>query len=358
MQSKKNESTHEDFGKPIAMESELQEAEEAMSAHEATLRAPSLSEAERQAMRNFCLQSLRLKQEQEKFKAKRKESFSSVKTHRAALQEWIRAQHGKCFVMPRSKFRDAEQELSGGGLPPVPPYLRVQRNTSDSAITPTVAESSIMDLDDRAVLDRVDQGANPIKALCDAIVDSARSSVRSVKEAVALSESIEKGLKPMEVEEVPEDIAQLMVEMHKAQQKTKAQGAVQREATSDVSAALKKLQPTVSTVLDKTGRNSQQVTLDGVQGRHRIVKRTTTRAPKVTLTLFEDAVSKSVASLLLPTTDAGAMLTAFRAQRKHLVRDVQLKLNSLPKKESSKVSLVSINDSRGGEESDDEETND
>lgn len=318
------------------------EAEAAMSAHQESLRPPTLSETERQAMRQFCLQNLRLKQEQEKFKAKRKEHATLVKQHRAKLHEWMRSQQGKCFVMPRTVFREAERELGGGGLPNVPAYLRLQRNTSDAAITPAVAESSIMDLDDRAILDRIEQGADPLKALCDAILDAARLSVRSVKEAVALSESIEKGLKPLEVEEVPEDIARLMVQMHTAQQKSKAQSAVQREATSDVNSTIKRLQPTVAHVLDKTGRNSQQVTLDGVKGRHRIVKRTSARAPKVTLTLFEQALANTIKSVPLDTSNTSAMLLSFRSLRKQIVKGVQLTLNAVPKKETSKVALVSV----------------
>jgi hypothetical protein len=179
--------------------------------------------------------------------------------------------------------------------------------------------------------------------------------VRSVKEAVALSESIEKGMKPLEVEEVPEDIARLMVQMHAAQQKSKAHTAVQREATSDTNATIKRLQPTVAHVLDKTGRNSQQVTLDGVQGRHRIVKRTSARAPKVTLTVFEQALAQTIKSVPLDTSNPPAMLLSFRAVRKQIVRGVQLTLNSLPKKETSKVALVSVHETDAADASDGEE---
>lgn len=331
---------------------DVDHAESVMSAHEQSLKPPVLSDAERQAMRQFCLQSLRLKQQQEAFKQERKDLSTQVKDNRAKLQEWMRSQGCKCFVMPRQVFKEAEQELSGGGLPSVPPYLRMQRNTSDSAITPAVAESAIMDLDDQSVLERIDDGALPFDALVKAIVDAARNSVRSVKESIALSESIEKGMKPLEVEEVPSDIAQLMIDMHKAQQKSKATSSVQREASADVSSALKKLQPTVASVLDKTGRSSQQVTLDGMQGQHRIVKRVSSRAQKVTLSLFEDVVAKTLKSLPLDTSNGGSLLQSFRPVKKQLVRAVQLKLNSLPKKESVKVSLVST---AVGTDSDDEE---
>lgn len=333
---------------------DLEHAEEAMSVHEKTLQAPSLSEPERQAMRQFCVQSLRLKQQQDAFKEQRKELSSSVKENRAKLQEWMRSQGSKCFVMPRAVFKEAEGELSGGGLPTVPPYLRMQKNTSDAAITPAVAESCIMDLDDQSVLERIDSGSTPLEALAKAIVDAARNSVRSVKEAIALSESIEKGVKPMEVEEVPEDIARLMVNMHKAQQQSKAKSTVQREATSDVSSALKRLQPAVASVLDKTGRNSQQVTLDGVQGNHRIVKRVSARTPKITLTLFEEAVQKTLRSVPLDARNGSTLLQSFRGVRKQVVKGVQLTLNGLPKKESVKVSLVSSHEKEEGSDGEEE----
>lgn len=316
-------------------------AEDAMSVHEQTVHAPMLSDSERQAMRQFCLQSLRLKQQQSSFKGERKDLAAKVKADRTKLHEWMRSQGSKCFVMPRTVFKDAETELSGGGLPAVPPYLRMQRNTSDAAITPAVAESAIMDVDHQSILERIESGVAPLDALAKAIVDAARNSVRSVKEAVALSESIEKGVKPMEVEEVPEDIARLMVDMHKAQQQSKAKSTVQREATSDLNSTLKRLQPTVASVLDKTGRSSQQVTLDGVEGNHRIVKRVSARAPKVTLSLFEEAVVKVLRSVPIDASNGGTLLSSFQGVRKQVVRGVQLKLNGLPKKETVKVSLVS-----------------
>lgn len=321
------------------MEEDFEQTEAVMSDASSV---PVLTEAERHAMRQFCLHSLRLQESMQAAAEERKEIANIVKEKRAKLQDWIRKQDKKCFMLPKHMYREMETELGAKGLGSLPPFLRLQRNTSDAAITPAVAESAVMDLDFESVEERAQtETKNLTKALVDAIVNAARTTVRSTKEAVALSESMEKGLKPIQVEELPEEIARDMFDMHKAQQLAKQKSSSTREATSDVSQTLKRLQPTVQSVLEKTGRNAQQVQLEGVQGTHKIVKRVSSRAAKITLALFEDTVSNAVMHARIPSDSLQSMWLGFQAHKKDIVRAVQLKLSSLPKKETTNIKLVS-----------------
>lgn len=343
------------------MDEDFSYTESVMSTHSASLKQPVLSEAERQAMRQFCLVSLKLKQAQDEVKAERKTLAASVKTNKAKLADWIREQGkgGRCFTLPRELYRSAERSLSGGGLPPPPPYLRLSRNTTDAAITPAIAETAIMDFDKDAYAEIVQDEKtkpNPTQALIKTIVDAVRASIRTFRESVTLSQSLEKGVKPIEIDEVPEEVGQSMVQLHTAQQQAKAKSAALKERTTDVSSTVKRLQPTVGTVLEKTGRNTQQVQLEGVAGRHRIVKRVSARAPKVTLTVFEQCLSEIIATTAkLDTSDPDKLLKTFTPNvRKDIVKRVQLKLSALPKKESVSIKLQSVAERAGEDESEDD----
>ena len=303
----------------------------------------SLTDAERQALRQFVTQSLRLRDTQGTVKAQKTELAKTVKDKRARLQEWIRSQDSKCFVIPRARFQEAERELSAQGMPSLPPYLRLQRNTTDAAITNAVAETAVMDLDVE-ILKEYAQEKDLVTALKEAIVQGARISIRSSKEAVALAPSQEKGVRPIDIPEVPEDIAEEMIAMFRAQQSAKATGSMIREKTTDISSSIKTLQPQVAEVLKKTGRTSQQIQLDGVKGLHKIVRKETSKSQKVTIKVFEEAVSNVLSSMRFRTRNLEDFIASYEQHKKDIVKRVQLQLSSMPKTTTTTVKLSTIDD--------------
>lgn len=334
-----------------SLNDQLQRSASAMSAHSQSLSAPVLTEAEKAALRNFCVSSLKVKEAQTKASASRKDHAKKVKERRTQLHEWIKEQDSRCFTLPRELYRKADEELGKEGLPTLPPYIRLQRNTADATITAAVTESAIMNITDAEIREQVElHGKNPMQALIAAIVDGARNTIRSTKEAVALSDKLERGQRDIDITEVPPDIAKLMLEMHKHAAKAKQKTSDLKEKTATTSAKLKELEPLVSQTLDKTGRNSQTVQLDGVKGRHTIKKTCTAKAPRVTLKLFEENLSTTIAGMGLETRTLERLLESFNSSRKELVKRLQLRLTSLPKKESTSVKLVSIADDEEEEE--------
>jgi len=326
------------------MEEDLDFAESTVS----SVREVSLNDAEKNAMRQFCLQNLQLKKMQENSKEERGVFTKVVKDKRASLLKWLKEHQGKCYTLPKSMYRDAEAELSKEGLASVPPYLRLQKNTADSSITPTVAELSIMDVTKERVAERKE---NPMQALINTIVDGARMNIRSTKESISLSDKLERGVKPIELDEVPDDIAEEMILMHKAAQVSKKKSGEARNLTSDTSGIIKTLQPQVAQVLEKVGRTSQQVQLDGVKGIHRIVKKSSSRAPKITLKIYEETVAKILDDQKLNSETLDALMISFILKRKEIVKRVQLAITKLPKSTSTSIKLLSLKEKEDGSSS-------
>ena len=326
------------------MEEDLEYAESTVS----SVREVFLTDAEKNAMRQFCLQNLQLKKMQDGSKQERQVFTKIVKDKRAALLKWLKENQGKCYTLPKSIYKDAEAQLSREGLASVPPYLRLQKNTADSSITPTVAELSIMDVTKERVAEK---GENPMQALINTIVDGARMNIRTTKESISLSDKLERGIKPIELDEVPEDIAAEMISMHKAAQVSKKKSGESRNLTSDTSGIIKTLQPQVAQVLEKVGRTSQQVQLDGVKGVHRIVKKASSRAPKITLKIYEETVAKVLTDLHLDTETLDSLMTSFILKRKEIVKRVQLAITKLPKASTTSIKLLSLKEKDDSEES-------
>lgn len=325
------------------MEEDFDLAESTVS----STREVSLTDAEKQAMRQFCLQTLQLKKVSGDLKEDRKHHAGIVKEKRAKLMEWLKLNRNKCYTLPKTIYKDAEIELSKEGLASVPPYLRLQKNTTDANITPTVAELSIMDV----TIDRVlEKKENPLQSLILTIVEGAKTNIRTFKEAIALSDKLERGIKPIELDEVPEDIAGEMIKMHKAAQVCKKKSENARAMTSDTNSIVKTLQPKVAQVLEKCGRSSQQIQLDGVKGMHRIVKSTSARAPKVTLKIFEESVSSVLKDMDLDGSTVESIVDSFTKKRKEIIKRVQLKITKLPKATSSSIRLVSVAEKDESEE--------
>lgn len=329
----------DDTPQSSVLATDLAHAESQVSAK--SLPPPPLSNSEKEAVRQFCMHSLELKKSTNDIKEERKKWADLTKDKRKYLQDWIREQGtSKCFVLPREIFQASEKELSASGLPSAPPYLRLQRNTTDANITPLVAETAVLETDEDKIRTFAEK-SNPTQALIEAIVDCARNNIRTQRESVSLSASLEKGAKPLEIPELPMEIAKEMLTMHTAQAKAKVVGQTLKARTTDLSSSVKRLQPKVAEILDKSGTTSQPVKLAGGEV-HRIVKNTSSRASKVTLKVFEEAVSEAVTSLALPADTLDEVLKAFPLRRKECIKRIQLKLNALPKKQSSSVKLVPV----------------
>ena len=336
------------------MEDDLATADSIVSAK--TAPPPPITEDDRKMVREFCTHSLELQRAKKEAAAAKKELLETQRKKRKALMDWIREQgQGRCFVIPRAAYSEAEQSAAKQGLEGgVPPYLRLQRTTTDANITAEVAETSVMDLDAASVKEHEASGKNPMQALVSAIVDSARASIRTNRESVLLSSSVEKGMKVMEVPELPNDAAESMVELHFAVAKAKQISATCKPKTATTTEKIKQLEPGVASFLEKSGRNTQQVRLAG-GGLHRIAAKESARSSKVTLKVFEDAVATAITSLGFKLESVDAALASLEEKKKQLVKSIQLHLNGLPKKTSTKVVFKSLREEAETVEEEDED---
>jgi hypothetical protein len=297
-----------------------------------------VSAREKKALREFCLTSLEQKRLAEEAKAQKKEDTLVVKTARTELDEWIRKQGSKCFSIPKQRYKELEAELSAKGIPPMPCYVRLKKQTSDSTISPATVEESIQEVCWEAV--EAAEGS-PLERIAKAIVDTLRKNIRTTRESIQLSESLEKGTKHLEVPDLDEEAIQHVLKLHTAQYHAKQITQATKGAEQESKTELKKLEGVVDKVLTKTNRTAQPITLEGVEGTHKIVKKTSARSEKLTLGTFQEIVVEALEQLELGDSSPQATWAALEKQKSTLIKLLLLKINSIPKKESTNIKLVS-----------------
>jgi hypothetical protein len=299
---------------------------------------PKVSAKEKKALREFCMVSLQDKEAQKQEKIEKKEGLTLVKDRKTKLDEWIRKQGSKCFSVPKAKYKAIEAELSAQGLPPLPIYIRLKKNTTDGTITPDVVEEAIQEITWEALEEL--EGDLPSK-LTQCILNNLRQTIRTSRESVALSDKLEKGQKIVDVPDIDDEALEYMVEMHKTQCALKSQAKEKKVQNQETKTALKQLEAVVDTVLTKTNKTVQPVTLDGIEGSHKIVKKLSTKSQKLTIKSFQDILAESIEEMELPSDSTEASWKKVEQQKVQLIKLILIKINTLPKKESVSIKLTS-----------------
>jgi hypothetical protein len=299
---------------------------------------PKITEKEKKALREFCLVSLQEREAAKMEKEEKKEAMQIVKEKKQKLDDWIRKQGAKCFSVPKTKYKQIEEELSTLGLPPLPTYVRLKKNTTDGSITPEVVEESIKEVSWETLQEL--EGDLHSK-LTECILNNLRQNIRSSRESIALSDSLEKGHKIMEVPDLDEEALEYVLDMHKKQSELKNASKDSKAKQAQTKTMIKQLEAVVDKVLTKTNKTSQPITLQGVEGRHKIVKKTSTKSEKLTIKTFQEILTDSLEELELPSVESKESWKKIEQQKSQLIKLILLKINAIPKKESVSIKLNS-----------------
>jgi hypothetical protein len=299
---------------------------------------PKVSEKEKKALREFCLVTLQEREASKMEKEGKKETMQIVKEKKEKLDEWIRKQGSKCFSVPKTKYKEIEAELSALGMPPLPTYVRLKKNTTDGTITPEVVEESIKEVSWETMQEL--EGDLESK-FTQCILNNLRQNIRSSRESIALSDSLEKGHKVMEVPDLDEEALEYVLDMHKKQSELKNASKETKAQQAQTKTTLKQLEAVVDKILTKTNKTAQPVTLQGVEGRHKIVKKTSTKSEKLSIKTFQEILAESLEELELPSADSKESWKKIEQQKSQLIKLILLKINAIPKKESVSIKLNS-----------------
>lgn len=275
------------------------------------------------------------KQSEAETREKVKGNKTIVSRLRALVLEGIKrdAEHVGIMAIPLEMRKDADERLIAAGLPPVPPYMRLVRNTKDLAITPDL----VKDIIDKLTPDDIEEAGTDdgIEALVLAVMAAVRRSVRSYSEQVKLMESVPRGTRAADVPAAPRRLAEAAIELHERGAVVLAEERAKREAVAGIKARMPTPLATVDSLFKRAKWPRASV---GVGGQpFWLCRREYTVKPKVTFKLLQGMVSVGAREALERVVRRGAGKLSKAAvaaaivgpQRRELQMLLQLKMSGL-----------------------------
>ena len=317
------------------MDSLLREAD-AEAAHQVES-APVLSEADGKYIRDFCLASIAKERAKSGAKSFTKPLRTKASDARSRIEEWMRERRLTCAVLPRKVLAKAEKELSAKSLPVLPPYVRLVRNNYDRVITTDVIDEAFRSVSMDAILEQKAESGKD--ALLDAILSSIRCSVRSYREQCSLTKSMQRGTTITESPELPEDIAQLALQLHECTSEAKIASERSKAEMRKQSEGIRQVQPAVRNVLEKLRVTSQNVEVGDKA--YKIVRKQSTVKPRLSFTSLRD-VLRDVLEKECDSSQQGDkpnIAEWFRTERERLHRALLMGIAAVPASRKDEIVL-------------------
>lgn len=309
------------------------------SAMQSQLVKPSTEEIS--ALKTFCTVEIERRQAAQTAGEGLKQVKATIKNEKAVLEAFLKASNSKCAMLSKDQMKRLETATAAEGLPPPPPYVRVVTSNKDLTITPDVIREAIEAVVLEDVQEALKTGSSFHIAVQAAIMQNIRRSIRTYTEALRLSPSLERGKTTYDVVDVPDAMADVILREWSAEQRAKmlaeerkaAIGATGMDKTQKAA-----LETTIASYFMRTGATSQRVVIDNTP--YRVVKRTSVRKQKLGIGKLEPMVGEAAAPV--------KSMAEFLERRATMVKDLQVKLSSVPPETKTSISLCSIKQTGAG----------
>lgn len=313
-----------------SLEENLRATESAM---ETQLIKPSKEEIS--ALKTFCTVEIEKRQAAKTASEGLKQVKATIKTDKAALEAFLKASGSKCAMLSKEQMKRLELLTAAEGVPPPPPFVRVVTSNKDLTITPEVIREAIETVALEDVQEALKAGSSFHVAVQGAIMQNIRRAIRTYTEALRLSPSLERGKTTYDVVDVPDAMADVILRQWSAEQRAKtlcderkaAVSATGMDKTQKIA-----LETTIASYFMRTGSTSQRVVIDNTP--YRVVKRTSVRKQRLGIGKLEPLVQEASAPV--------KSMEEFLEMRSGIVKELQVKLSSVPPETKTSISLCSI----------------
>lgn len=257
------------------------------------------SEADKACIKSYVEVSQKCKKVVAAAKEALKDVKPVVKQLRANVLEALKAGPEEVVAIPAAVRKEADARAAAAGLPAVPPYVRLMKNTKDLAITADVINEAFAAITEEDVLDAEGEGGD---ALINAVMASVRRIVRSFNEQAKLTDALPRGVKAAEVPLAAETLCVEAVRLHEHSARVLVTERKKREDLGAVKAELMAREAAIDAFLNQNDKSTQKVIVGGQP--HVICRRTTLTRPKVTFKVLQDFLEDGIKECDLGGTSA------------------------------------------------------
>ena len=317
------------------------EEESLLSADEHVIEeAVEMSPAETKLMLEYFDASLNLIKKKDATKPKEDALKADVQALKEQLEDELQGK-GTCHAYPKLSLNAANIKCSAAGVEEMAPYVRLVSSANDAPITLDVLQTAFEALTTEEVrAAKTEHSLSTEEAFCQALLESLKRDIRKEgKERVVLSKAIERGCKAWLVPDLTDDAAEVALLYHIASEKYTTEKGASCESCKPESVRVDASKPQVLEAMARMGCTSQPIALEGGDS-YKILRRKTTRKPKVTTTVISRLLSESLGDVHLNDWDAEKLSAKSKAEAAKLLRIIQAKLTSIPGNDSYSLMLV------------------
>jgi hypothetical protein len=249
---------------------------------------------EQSAIREFCAVSLKNRDKILSVTERAKALKVEGNALRKRLLEWLLSEDKEIVQIPRSILKETELRNAKAGLPPLPPYIRHTKNNRDRAILPEIVGQALEEVTMESIMEQMalaeekKKSMGFLRALEAAVLQSVRRAIRGYSDQATLTESIPRGIRPVDIDECPEEVAKWAIALHAASTSARAIDATKREVEGKKKTELEKLQPTIERYFERASFTSQKIVIQGVAWR--LMKKESKVKSKVSLTSLQELI--------------------------------------------------------------------
>jgi len=243
------------------------------------------TEIEKNVISIFCTLSLRCKKLEEDAKGKLKDIKITLKQLRYDVLQSLKSEKSEILMIPSKLRKQATAKAATLGLPPIPAYIRLTKNTKDLTITPEIIEEAFAAISEEDIME---SDGDATEAIVSALLSSVRRLVRSFNEQAKLTDSLPRGVKAADVEIANDMLAEEAIRMHEQSSIVLNTEREKRDAVSELKTEIAAKSSDVEKYFSRVNATSQKVNLDNSS--YNLCCRTTVTRPKVTLKILEDFI--------------------------------------------------------------------
>lgn len=279
-----------------------------------TASAPETSEAEKQAIRQYCTLCIRKKQLSEESSKQKKQFKQDISLNKKLIQDHMQKNNLEIMVLSKDDYKRLETETTALDLPMVPMYVRLIRNTKDDPITVDLLNEAFDTVTQEDIQEQMTKNnlgfADAFQAT---FLATLRNLIRSYRMSLRFSNTKDRTVNLYDIPECTPEIVKALLKVHIATENTKAASDNNKEAISEITKEIQANKSAVQSFFERTQVMSQRIVMDGSP--YRLTRKITVRHEKLGITKIE--------SLLQNVTNGIQSMEDFTKVRTQLLKTIQ-----------------------------------
>lgn len=291
------------------------------------------TEEEKKALSTYCTICLQCKKIEQATKAETAPLKPQCKQLRTSVTALMQESTEQILALPQS-IRDEHRRL---GLTDAPCYIRLFSTSKETPLSYDKISDILRELDASDFADVEEDDST--KAFIEAAFTKLKRDSKSVIVQAKLTDSIPRGIKPLDIAIACTELSQQSSELYKKQDIIAQKEKAKREQLSSIRENLEQHKPAIDIYFTRGNMNSQRVLLE--EKAYNLTRRVSVLKPKITYSILQSILHDGIQEVV-GTKTKKQLLKCYASKKQDILELVLTKLSSLPSTSKTSIHLVSL----------------